>query len=37
MATRLADLTTRGHLERGLEHLCEEFAGTFTIPVGTAR
>jgi hypothetical protein len=33
MATRLADLdvdlTTRGHLERGLEHLSEQFAGTF--------
>ncbi len=34
MATRLADLdvdlTTRGHLERGLEHLSDEFAGTFS-------
>ncbi len=34
MATRLADLnvdlTTRGHLERGLDHLAEEFAGTFS-------
>jgi protein-tyrosine-phosphatase len=34
MATRLAeldvDLTTRGHVERGLDHLSEEFAGTFS-------
>ena len=34
MATRLSeldvDLVTRGHLERGLEHLSEEFAGTFS-------
>jgi arsenate reductase len=34
MATRLADLdvdlTTRAHLERGLERLSEEFAGTFS-------
>jgi arsenate reductase len=34
MATRLADLNvdliTRGHLERGLEHLTDEFAGTFS-------
>jgi arsenate reductase (thioredoxin) len=34
MATRLADLNvdliTRGHLERGLEHLSDEFAGTFS-------
>jgi arsenate reductase len=34
MATRLAeldvDLITRGHLERGLEHLSDEFAGTFS-------
>jgi arsenate reductase len=35
MATRLADLDvdliTRGHLDRGLEHLSEEFAGTFSV------
>ena len=34
MATRLVDLDvdliTRGHLERGLEHLSDEFAGTFS-------
>jgi len=34
MATRLADLdvdlTTRGHLDRGLDHLIDEFAGTFS-------
>jgi arsenate reductase (thioredoxin) len=34
MATRLADLDvdliTRGHLERGLEHLADEFAGKFS-------
>jgi arsenate reductase (thioredoxin) len=34
MATRLReldiDLITRGHVERGLESLCEEFAGTFS-------
>ena len=34
MATRLAeldvDLITRGHLEKGLEHLSDEFAGTFS-------
>jgi protein-tyrosine-phosphatase len=34
MATRLADfeidLITRGHLERGVDHLSEEFAGTFS-------
>jgi protein-tyrosine-phosphatase len=34
MATRLADLNvdliTRGHLERGLDHLTDEFAGTFS-------
>jgi arsenate reductase len=34
MATRLVDLNvdliTRGHLERGLEHLSDEFAGTFS-------
>jgi arsenate reductase (thioredoxin) len=34
MATRLADLDvdliTRGHLERGLDRLSEEFAGTFS-------
>jgi arsenate reductase len=34
MATRLADLDvdliTLGHLERGLDHLSEEFAGTFS-------
>jgi arsenate reductase len=34
MATRLADLDvdliTRGHLERGLERLTDEFAGTFS-------
>jgi arsenate reductase (thioredoxin) len=34
MATRLADLDvdliTRGHLQKGLDHLTEEFAGTFS-------
>jgi arsenate reductase (thioredoxin) len=34
MATRLADLDvdliTRGHLEKGLDHLGDEFAGTFS-------
>ena len=34
MATQLreldVDLITRGHLERGLEKLCEEFAGIFS-------
>jgi arsenate reductase len=34
MATRLADLdvdlTTRGHLDRGLDHLTDEFARTFS-------
>ena len=34
MATRLrdldVDLITRGHLERGLDHLSDEFAGTFS-------
>ena len=34
MATRLADLDvdliTRGHLEKGLDHLSDEFVGTFS-------
>src|SRR5918992_2794156 len=35
MATQLreldVDLITRGHLEKGLEHLRDEFAGTFSV------